>query len=72
LLGVLLAEIRDVGLNDLEKLEDDGGHALEMAGPILPAQVIREPSDVDGHFHRPRIHFAHGRGKHEVNAMPAA
>ena len=47
LLKVLLAEHRDVGLDDVEELGDDGRDALEMSGPELPAQDARQLRHLD-------------------------
>ena len=46
LLGVLLAEVRDVGRDDVEQLGHDGADAGEVAGPALGAleHVARGPS----------------------------
>ena len=72
LLRVLLAEIRHVGLNDVEQLQHHGRDAVEMAGPVSPAQVIGQSADVHRAAQRARIHLGDRRREHEVDAeLPA-
>jgi len=51
LLIVLLAEHRDVGLNDVEQLRHDRGDAFEVPGTELAAQNLRKPR----HLHARRV-----------------
>ena len=68
LLGVLLAEVGAVGLDDVEELGDDGGHADEMAGPRDPFVEVGDGAGVDLSFGAGAVHFLGGGGENEGNA----
>ena len=46
LLRVLAPEVRAARADDREQLGDDGGHAVEVAGPARAAQAVGEAVDV--------------------------
>src|SRR4029079_15495078 len=48
LLRILLAEVCDVGFDDVEEFEADGGDAVEVAGPEVPLETERGPLHDDG------------------------
>ncbi len=58
LLGVLLAEVGDVGPDRVEELGDDGGDAAEVLGTATGGVAIREPRSA----HSPRRWWRSRRG----------
>ena len=48
LLEVLLSEVGRVGCGDIEHLDDDGGHALEVSSPELAFEDVTQWPHVDG------------------------
>src|SRR5215212_4670911 len=47
LLGILLAEVADIGLDDVEELADHGGDAAEVAGAVLAFETSGDRPDID-------------------------
>src|SRR3954454_15154105 len=69
LLGVLLAEVRGVGLRHVEELAYDGRDALEVAcAPVIALQVLGEARHPDRRREAGRVHLRDRRGEEEVGA----
>ena len=69
LLDILFAEVGHVGLDDVEELQHDGGHAPEMARPERPAQVPALRTDIHIHALLLGMHVANARGEHQISLM---
>jgi drug/metabolite transporter (DMT)-like permease len=57
LLTVLLAEHRDVGLHEVEQLEDDRAHAVEESGPRRALELLAKRRRLDAVDLRRRVHL---------------
>ena len=68
LLGVLLAEIGAVGLDDVEELGNNGGDADEVAGPRGAFVEIGDGAGVDPGVGAGAVHLLRGWGEDEADA----
>ena len=67
LLGVLAAEVRDVGPDDREELQADGRDAAEVAGPCLALEPDRSALGLDPGREPGRIELLGRRREEEVD-----
>ena len=63
MLVILLAEERDLRLNDIEQFENDGGNAAEMTGAEFPIENILDSGWLDNVFLRLWVKIGFGRCK---------
>lgn len=72
LLGVLLAEEGEVGLDDVEEFGDDGADRFEVSGAKRAAKGVGEGGGANGEEFGAGVHFGGGGAKEEVGAELAA
>ena len=72
LLRVLLAEIRNVWLDDIEQFRHDGRDTIEVARAELPAQPVRDALDGHGAERLDEVHLADGGHEHHLDATVVA
>ena len=68
MLRVLLSKVRPVRLHDVQKLRDYGGHAAEVPGAELAAQMLREHLDIHIGALAAGIHLGDFGGEDEIGA----
>jgi hypothetical protein len=63
-----LPKERDLRLDDIEQLEDDGGDAAEMTGAEFAIENILDSRRLDDVFLRLRVKIGFGRCKQHIDA----
>ena len=67
LLGVLLAEVGPIGLDDVEELGNDGGDADEVTGPRRAFVEVGDGAGVDPGVGAGAVHLVGGGGEDEAD-----
>jgi hypothetical protein len=67
-----LAEYRQLRPDDVEQLQNDGEHSIEMAGSGVPFQHRSQGARVDGNLPRGRVKVGDARHEDDINAIRLA